>query len=353
MKFEISLFRFDKNSDYLPYYTKHFIKIDKEKTLLDILHNINQKEKFFYEDNKNFDLVINNTFVKANICIKDLALNFGKDLVLEPISIKRCSQDLLINDDDFYKKLEILKDFINEEDKNYYESLKAYYYASNTLNYYDEYIGDTLILLAYKLIDENPQLEEKILSIIKKQEFSLDYHTNSQKKIFDFNKDFEKNICKLQEKLDIKDIKFQEKNLDFSTFQNTYEVKHNLEDFNIACYFQKENENFKLLKSKLKAKFLNFPSLNFDLGRKNKNLTLKIAKDILIDCFDNNADFLVVDNIEDFFIFDKYQKTLEKLAQRELSLSVLHINELQMLCIGKHEELKNLFFQHKIKPQLI
>ena len=31
MKLEISLFKFDKNSDYLPYYTKHFLKIENEK----------------------------------------------------------------------------------------------------------------------------------------------------------------------------------------------------------------------------------------------------------------------------------------------------------------------------------
>ena len=30
MKLEISLFKFDKNSDYLPYYTKHFLKIENE-----------------------------------------------------------------------------------------------------------------------------------------------------------------------------------------------------------------------------------------------------------------------------------------------------------------------------------
>ena len=30
MKLEISLFKFDKNSDYLPYYTKHFLKIEND-----------------------------------------------------------------------------------------------------------------------------------------------------------------------------------------------------------------------------------------------------------------------------------------------------------------------------------
>ena len=45
MKLEISLFKFDKNSDYLPYYTKHFLKIENEKNLLDILKTINKTAK--------------------------------------------------------------------------------------------------------------------------------------------------------------------------------------------------------------------------------------------------------------------------------------------------------------------
>ena len=40
MKLEISLFKFDKNSDYLPYYTKHYLKIKDEKNILDILNTI-------------------------------------------------------------------------------------------------------------------------------------------------------------------------------------------------------------------------------------------------------------------------------------------------------------------------
>ena len=39
MKLEISLFRFDYKSDYLPYYTKNYIKINNEKNLVDIRNN--------------------------------------------------------------------------------------------------------------------------------------------------------------------------------------------------------------------------------------------------------------------------------------------------------------------------
>ncbi len=353
MKLEISLFRFDKNSDYLPYYTKHFIKVENEENLLDILNTINKKENFAYENTKDFDLVLNNIFVKANISIEDITSHFGKELVIEPLSIKRASNDLLINDEDFYKKLEILKDFINEEDKKFYENLKHYYYASNTLNYYEEYIGDALIILANRIIEKNPSLEKKILNILKKQDFSLSFHTSLEKRIFNFDKSIEDIIKKMQDKFDLKDISFKTKDLSFGNFEENIQIKYNLEGFNMSYYLSKKEKKYMNFLQSLKAKNLKLNSLNFDLGRKNKNLTLSIAKDILLDCFDNNVDFLILDNEEDFFIFDKNQKSLEKLSKREINLSILHINEVQMLCVGKHKELKTLFKQHSIKPKII
>ena len=36
-KLELSVFRFDAKTDFLPYYKKHILKIDKAKTLSDLL----------------------------------------------------------------------------------------------------------------------------------------------------------------------------------------------------------------------------------------------------------------------------------------------------------------------------
>ena len=65
MKLEISLFKFDKNSDYLPFYTKHFLKITNEITLLDILNTINNENPFGYENDENFNLVVNSIYLKT------------------------------------------------------------------------------------------------------------------------------------------------------------------------------------------------------------------------------------------------------------------------------------------------
>ena len=108
MKLEISLFRFDKNSDYLPYYTKHFLKIENEQNMLDILNTINKNESFGFTNSSDFDLVINQIFIKASISLKEVVENFGKELTIEPISIRRAFNDLLIDESDFKDRIKIL-----------------------------------------------------------------------------------------------------------------------------------------------------------------------------------------------------------------------------------------------------
>ena len=56
---------------------------------------------------------------------------------------------------DFNEK--IFKDLVHDEDKEEYLKLKPYFYASNTLNYKSDYIGDAILVLAYDLMQKNIQ----------------------------------------------------------------------------------------------------------------------------------------------------------------------------------------------------
>ncbi len=117
MKLEVSLFRFDYKSDYLPYYTRNYIKVKKmKKTLLDILKSINNENPFAYENDKNFCVAVNGIYTNVSISIEQLVENFGNDLTIEPLSIRRSHTDLLINDADFQERLKVLSEFIEDED---------------------------------------------------------------------------------------------------------------------------------------------------------------------------------------------------------------------------------------------
>lgn len=364
MKLEISLFKFDKNSDYLPYYTKHFLKIENEKNLLDILNTINKTSRFGFENCENFDLVINQVYVKASISLEDLIKNFGKELTIEPISIRRANDDLLIDDNDFKNRITILKDLVNEEDKLEYLKLKQYFYASNTLNYKSDYIGDALLILTSDIIKKNPNIEDYILEALDEYETSASFYTSLKNRIFNFDDSIEEKIISIQKKLDIfEEIEKQNFRinktliLDFGNFEEDCEIKHDFKGFNIAYYPSKNPVQTINLLNKLNAKVLNLDSMKLDLAKNtfnnNPQITYFVASTILLDAFDNNADFLVVDTNEDFYIFDYNRKELEKLCGREVLLPVIHKNELQKLASGNHTEAKKTLEKHQINPEII
>ena len=362
MKLEISLFKFDKKSDYLPFYTKHFLKTQSEKTLLDILNTINNENPFGYENDENFDLVVNGLYLKASTPINELVDMFGNDLTIEPISVRRAGNDLIINDDDFNKKLNILNDFISNEDKQSYLDLKQYYYASNTLNHNSNYVGDAVLILAYDLILANKSIENEILNILKEHEAGASFHTSLENRIYKFDKSIEEKIVSIQKKLKLVDDKqnFRVNNtliIDFGNFDETNEIKHDFNDFNIAYYSSKKCEKTTSLINQLNANFLNLETLKLDLAKntfnKNQDITYQVATTILLDAFDSNADFLLVDNDDDFYIFDYNRKALEKCSGREVILPIIHINELQKLASGEHKIAKRTLDKHQINPEIV
>ncbi len=364
MKLEISLFKFDKNSDYLPYYTKHFLKVENEKNILDILKTINKSAKLGFKDCEDFDLVINGIYVKASITLNEIVENFGKELTIEPISIRRANNDLLIDDNDFKDKLKVLKEFIDENDEANYAELKQYYYASNSLTYYSDYIGDSVLIFAHELIEQKPAYENYILHALNEVEIGAQFHTNLENRIYDFDLTIENKIQDLQKKLDLfEDLEKQNFRInktliiDFGDFEDSCEVKHDFKDFNIAYYPSKNNEKTLELLEKLNAKILNLPTLKLDLAKntfnKNQKITYCVGSTILLDAFDTNADFLLVDTIEDFYIFDYNRKQIEKISGREIILPVIHINELQKLASGKHNEARKTLEKHQVNPEII
>jgi len=362
MRLEISLFKFDCKSDYLPFYTKHFLKIENEKNLLDILNTINNEQTFGYENCENFDLVVNGVYAKASITINELVENFGKELTIEPVSIRRAHTDLLINEDDFNKKVSILTEFIDQDDFEEYKNLKQYYYASNTLNYHDDYVGDAVLILAAKLIEKHPKAKNKILQKLSEEDISASYHTSLEKRIYNFDSSIEESIVELQKSLrlveDIEKQNFRVDNtliINFGEFEDNQEIKHDFKDFTLAYY--NTNDKASSLINKLNANVLNLDSLKLDLAKntfnKNNIISFDVVTTILLDAFDNNADFLVVDNDEDFYLFDYNRKSLEKKCGRDVLLPVIHVNELEKLASGNHSEAKKTLEKHQVNPEII
>lgn len=365
MKLEISLFRFDYKSDYLPYYTKNFIKVNKEKTLLDILNTINQEYPFGYEKSTDFTVVVNGVYLTLSVSLSEIVKNFGKDLTIEPISIRRAHTDLLINQADFEDRLKVLSEFIDDEDKKKYEDYKIYFYASNTINHEYDYIGDSILLLAYDLIEKNPSSEKDILEALSEYECGASYHTSLENRIYKIDSSIEEKISKIKTKLGLtktlveQDFFLEKKNpIDFGSFDETKEIKHDFSDFNIS-YYKGVNEDLqtKKLLDNLNAKIINTSSANTDLAldtfHLNSEFTMKLASTVMLEAFDAGADLIIVDDENTFNVFDSNRKNLANACGREIILPVIHKNELQKLACAQHDIVKESLSKHIIDPEII
>lgn len=365
MKLEISLFRFDYKSDYLPYYTKNFIKINNQKTLLDILNTINEEQPFAYEKASNFLVVVNGVYLNVSITIDELVENFGKDLTIEPISIRRAHTDLLINQADFEERLKVLSEFIDNEDKKTYDSYKIYFYASNTINYEYEYIGDSILLLAYDLIQKDSSNESAILEALKEYECGAAYHTSLEKRVYNLDSQVEQKIAEIKKKLGVskplteQDFHLEKKNiLDFGTFDEKLEIKHDFADFNLA-YYRGVNEDTqtKSLLEKLNAKIIETPSMKTDFAldtfHTTSDFTMKLASTVMLEAFDASADLLIVDDENLFNLFDSNRKSLSNACGRDIILPVIHKNELLKLASGNHEAVRQTLEKHIVDPEIV
>jgi len=372
MKVEISLFRFDYQMDYLPYYTKHFIKIKKEETLLDLLNTINAQENFAYEKNNDFLLCVNGLFTCVNVNLKELLISLGKDLTIDPLSSVRVSKDLLIDTKDFKEKLSYLENYIftdilptymRKEFHKIYEGFKIYFYASLSLSLHRDYLGDAFILLCEELIKKYPKEEKKLLTLLLSIPKGLSYHTSLCPRIYKFDVSIEKKITDLQDKagvlsaFDTKSIENKNK-IVFDEKENKQDIKHDFKDFNIYYYHGNEKkESTLLLLNTLQAKQINVSSMSYDLAlgtyKTNANFSHELASKILIDAFDNAADFVLVDKKEYFYLFDNNMKIFEKIAQREINIPILYISELELLAKGEHLRAKQSLEKHCIDLEII
>lgn len=361
MKFEISLFKFDYKSDYLPYYTKHYLKIEEDKTLLDIFNTINEDHPINIEISKCDYVVVNEIYVNLETTCKELKSNFGTDLTIEPLSIRRACNDFIINEDDFNERIEVLADYLDDELKAKYNSYKVYFYASNTMNFQYDYIGDALLLLASEIIEKNPSLENEILTKLVENDYaSVEYHTNLTPRILNFNMEVENKILSLKTKLNASK-EFSPKvssKINFGNETSISEIKHDFNNFVLAYYEGSTScSSTSSLLDNLNAKVLKLTSLKQDLAKDsfhlNSNFTFKLASKVMLDAFDSGADLMVVNNENDFYLLDSYRKELYNACGRDVILPVVHKNELQMLAEGKHEEVSKLLKAHTINPEIV
>ncbi|MDD3342980.1 MAG: DUF5644 domain-containing protein [Sulfurospirillaceae bacterium] len=201
-KLELSVFRFDAKTDFLPYYKKHIIKIDRSQTVNDLLALIQATEiSFGYPKDEYAAIKINSKALFTTESIDDIVNHFGKELTLEPLSTKRVVHDMIIDDGDFNARFDLLDAFVDSNDRPLFKHYIIYHYASSVLTLQENFQGDALLAFAYDMIQKYPLQRNAILRVVADPQNGAFLHVKLCNKIFPCAAQVEQKIGKLKNEI--------------------------------------------------------------------------------------------------------------------------------------------------------
>jgi succinate dehydrogenase / fumarate reductase iron-sulfur subunit len=191
----IKAFRFNAETDYLPYYKTYKMEIGKDELILDLLNRIKWEHdgSFSYRRSCRHGICgacgikVNG---KATLSCKQNAMElvelFGDELVFEPQSKKRAVKDMIIDKGDFWEKHNAIKPYVDTEvdphpqsetimskeqvkqflDADYCIQCGSCHYACPVVEVNEEYFGPAAFAAAYRFaIDPRDNSKKERLEI--------------------------------------------------------------------------------------------------------------------------------------------------------------------------------------------
>ena len=165
----------------------------------------------------------------------------------------------------------------------------------------------------------------------------------------------------LELSLDVKVLHVNEILSDVIGFDKLTElIKRPFDKFNIAIFNGNKTQNLasndKLL-SLLGAKIVNFSTQNdsdgYEILSAAPSHAKRLAGKVMLDMFDNAADFVVTNDARSFYMFDSLQKSLEVTMGRDIELSVFSSAQIVLLALGYENVSKMGLDTHKRVTQII
>ena len=331
---EIKAFFFNAKTDYTPYYKLFTININENSTLLDLLAEIKQR-------NENFTYPLLNTLAKINGLVTEgqekissIVEKLGTSLEINPANSYRSTNGLVMNDSDFIEKFNILKSYTSDEDKEYYKTLYALHYASESERFDHDYIGDAVLVLAHKMIIEGSEHKDEILKAIA--------HANSG--LFDC--EYENNLFNEEDHTSsINELKKMITNPNktghiTSLFSKLYNKKSKppeakRENINkVSYYLGASKANTQNMYKSIEEAGLSIVSFSrqkklagTSLLKDSKELAYKKAGTTLLDAMDSGAELLLVEDQDDFNMFNEHHANIARVMGRDIELSILLASE--------------------------
>ena len=335
---KIEIFRFNAKKDILSYFKPYFLEILDYANLDELFLHVKKIDPYF-QPTTGF-VKVNDVVVSTAEPLENLYEKFTGELVISPLDEKRAVLDLEINDDDFWEKFKPFDKFCDQADKEFYASLKPYFYADFVRKYEPNFIGAAAITLAHHLYKK--EKNDEIIRLINNENGIL-IACKINDFIFCGSEIYTEAIRFFKEILEIKEDE---------TSKNELEKIKSLDkfkEFKIAV-----SDKIPVNLDKFRANFINLNikiPCGFELLKVNEKLAFALASKTIFNAFDSGADFLLASNEAEFYMFDTLSKKLEKFANRSLQdFYVLRVSELIELENGK---IPASLKEHTLKANLV
>jgi succinate dehydrogenase / fumarate reductase iron-sulfur subunit len=178
-KITFNVFRFNAETDYLPYYKKYEIEVGQDDLVLDILNKIkwDHDGSFSYRRSCRHGIcgscaikVNNKPVLSCKVNVLELVEQFGTELDIDPQDKNRVIKDMVIDKANFWEKYDAVKPYLignideypeneNIVSKAEAEELKEAdyciqcgncFYACSTLSVNKDYLGPAALTKAYR-----------------------------------------------------------------------------------------------------------------------------------------------------------------------------------------------------------
>ena len=197
-KIVVKAFRFNKETDYLPYYKEYTLDVFQDDVMLDVLNRIKWDfdSTFSYRRSCRHGIcgscgikVNNRATLACKERVFDMIELFGNYMVIEPQNKSRAIKDLIIDKGDFWKKYDSVLPYLvadidekpeleNIVTKGEYEELHeadvcvqcgGCYYACPAIEVNSDYVGPAALAKAYRFnFDVRDKAKEDRLDIVNK-----------------------------------------------------------------------------------------------------------------------------------------------------------------------------------------
>lgn len=355
---EVRVFKFKAENDIVSHLKPHFYLNWEFDSIADLLADIAQSDYSFNPKNGGW-VKVNGVVCPTSTKLALVANKFKNELYITPLDEFRAYDDLNYNSEAFWQVFDSFKRALakagaklDDKHRASFSKLEPLFYASPLRAFGYEFMGEASLVFARYLIKQMPEQESTIVKHIASpagvwscMDLSLFIMGQASGIYGEFDSFANEALSALKWAKELIAHK-PAPNISDESYTGTINVTERFKDFG-AVYYGSGCEINGLELFEIASK--NLPS-GFEFIANNKALAIALASQILFEAFDSGADFLIVDNEKDFYMFDTLAKECQKHTNRAIeNFYVLRASELAGLNAGwEVPELAN----HKLKVLL-